>query len=126
MTLTTDPSFELQPSDYVAFVYHHSDSHVVKIKLFVLRMPKFGEPGFYHMHTSLTWFRERETKRKYGKQNTIALSKTNPVEVYVSTSINTKDFKSHQEDCETHPEVVTDVFKFYELIGYDRKKKKYI
>jgi hypothetical protein len=104
-------------------------------KWFIVEMPEADEKKFYTQHISFTWFCERELKRAYPDESKIPKG-MNYAEYarsikYCSdmTSFIPGGNSSFLQHAEIDPKNVIrckGLFDFYEKVGYDRKKKKYI
>ena len=104
-------------------------------KFFIVEMPTPNEPNFYPQCISFTWFRDRELKRAYPEAGTGKLKNgMNWVEYsrtvkYCGEEVTGRPIKEYLDDCgidiNTVP-VCKGVWDFYNKIGYDHKKKKYI
>jgi hypothetical protein len=104
---------------------------------FILELPSPGEPEFYRQVSSWSWFRERELNRAFpdvssGKlikglnwaQYARTIKYCSEHSGYVGTPDHETYLKERDIDITTIP-VCKNVWDFYDMIGYDRKTKKY-
>jgi hypothetical protein len=101
----------------------------------ILEHPTFGEDDFYPQAVSYSWFHDRELKRAFPDVSSGKLiDGMNWVEYastikYCSEHTTYRGIKEHLDffgiDINTVP-VCKGVWDFYNKIGYDRKRKKYL
>ena len=104
---------------------------------FIIEMPTPNEPNFYPQCISFQWFRDRELKRAFpevssGKlingMNWMEYARTVKYcsEHHVGPNRPIKDYLDHFDvDINTVP-VCKGLWDFYEKIGYDKKRKRYL
>ncbi len=123
-------------NDYVAFL--HKDN--VPIEKHIIRMPTYGEKGWYKNVVSIDAFKDREAKRFY---DTIYVKKVPMFGLHCSLWRLEDWIRHNQITAESMLEIVgivdyqdpydilptfehESVFDFYKAVGYDYKKKRYI
>jgi hypothetical protein len=103
---------------------------------FILEHPTYGDKGFYPQCISYSYFHDRELNRAFpnGPQNTnenglnwMQYARTvkycSEHNSYISSL---KDYLAIRNININHVPVCKGVWDFYDKIGYDRKRKKYI
>lgn len=120
--------------DYVAFLMKDE----VVIEKHIIRMPAYGDKGWYKSVVSVDAFRSREAQRLYdhhsaGNRVFGLLSNVFRLEEWEhDTEITSKSMKEVCDIDYVHPYNLVPVvehknlFDFYTHVGYDYKKKRYI
>lgn len=88
--------------------------------VYMVLIPKFGEPGFYQQATSLNWFKDRELKRAFPDTESVDWVKHAQSIEYCSVQ-----FADDQPDVKS-VQTFTSLWDFYRHIRYDYKRKRYL
>jgi hypothetical protein len=88
--------------------------------VYMVRIPEFGETGFYQQVTSLNWFKGREVKRAYLDTKSVDWAKHAQSIEYCSVQ-----FADDQPDVKP-VQTFTSLWDFYRHIRYDYKRKRYL
>jgi len=133
---------------YIRYAIERCGAH--EFRAFKIVMPKFNEPGFYRQGISMHYFRKRELTRAFPQDHATKETEKNPA-IYYSIA-DEEDiafrYKFTREAVEKQnpngewrdlgPDflplglhaipliTVNGVFDFYEAIGYDYKKQKWL
>jgi len=104
---------------------------------FLVEIPTYGEPETYIQNTSFQWFRDRELERAFPNtpgeitkgMNWAEYSRTIKYCGEHHWQRPNQTFEAYLEHWDVDPSTITvckGIWDFYEKIGYDKKKKRYI
>ena len=105
-------------------------------EFFILEMPSYHDKGWYIQTTSFSWFRDRELKRAFPDVSGKLIKGMNWMQYAKSLKYTSEHTLLPSVNIAEHLElygidinsvrVCKGVWDFYDAIGYDRKRKKYI
>lgn len=103
-------------------------------KFFIVEMPTPNEDNFYPQCISFQWFRDRELKRAYPDTSGKLIKGMNWLEYsrtvkYCGEQVTGRPIKEYLDDIGVDINTVSvckGAWDFYDKIGYDKKRKRYL